>query len=141
MNYRGCELLHLPDRQGPLELDCPIPDQRRYWFANDAYNKAVLAMVPMTGRPGFHGRAAIHFNFDPDLRLIHLHRMNYDICLERHRTRGRRPWTERDAREGWAIHNQITEEAEFHRWFHQEGYIEGFEIKVEEMPSSWRGLF
>ena len=25
-------------------------------------------------------------NYDPDLRLIHLHRMDYEICLARHRT-------------------------------------------------------
>ena len=37
-------------------------------------------------KPGFHGRADEHFNLDPDLRLIHLHRMDYDICLARHRS-------------------------------------------------------
>jgi hypothetical protein len=141
VNCLGYELLHVKDREPPLRLDKPILDQRRYWFINDAYDKAALATVPLTWRPGFHGRADFHFNPDPDLRLIHLHRMDYEICLERHSTRARKPWAEQDARNGWAIHNRVTEAADFERWFYQDGYIEGFKVQPEEIPPAWRGLF
>jgi hypothetical protein len=141
VNCLGYELLHMKDREAPLRVDEPILDQRRYWFFNGAYDKAALATVPMTWRPGFHGRTDFHFNPDPDLRLIHLHRMDYGICLERHRTRERRPWAEEDAREGWAVHNRITAEAEFERWFYEDSCFDGFEIRPEEIPPSWRGVF
>ena len=34
VNCLGYELLHLKDREPPLDLDRPILDQRRYWFPN-----------------------------------------------------------------------------------------------------------
>jgi hypothetical protein len=141
MNCLGYELLHMKDREPPLRLDQPILDQRRYWYFNGAYDKAALATAPLTWRPGFHGRADFHFNPDPDVRLIHLHRMDYDICRERHRTRGRRPWAELDAREGWAAHNRITDEAEFQSWFYEDSCFEDVAINPEEIEPEWRGLF
>jgi len=140
VNCLGYELLHLKDREPPLRLDRPILDQRHCWFFNGAYDKAAVATVPMRWRPGFHGREDFHFNSDPDLRLIHLHRMDYGICLERHRTRGRRPWAELDARQGWAAHNQITDEAEFERWFFQDSGFEGFAMRLEEIQPAWQGV-
>lgn len=141
VNCLGYELLHLRDREPALALDRPVLDQRHCWFFNGAYDKAAVATVPMRWRPGFHGREDFHYRPDPDLRLIHLHRMDYGICLERHRTRGRRPWAARDAREGWATHNQIIDEAEFERWFYEDSCFEGFEMQREEIQAPWRGLF
>jgi hypothetical protein len=141
VNCLGYEILHRKDREPPLRLGEPILDQRHWWFFNGAYDKAALATVPLEWRPGFHGRADFHFNPDPDLRLIHLHRMDYDICLDRHRTRGRKPWAQKDAEEGWAVHNQITDEQDFERWFMTDSSFEGFAIQLERIPSSWRGAF
>jgi hypothetical protein len=140
-NCLGYELLHMKDREPPLRLDQPILDQRRYWYFNGAYDKAALATVPMSWRPGFHGRSDFQYNSDPDLRLIHLHRMDYGICLQRHRTRRRRPWAELDARLGWASHNRIIDDGEFARWFYSDSGFEGFEIQPEEIQPTWHGLF
>jgi hypothetical protein len=141
VNCLGYELLHMRDSEPPLELDRPILEQRGYWFSNGAYDKAALATVPMSWQPGFHGRADFQYNFDPDLRLIHLHRMDYDLCLARHRVRSRRAWDERDARNRWAVHNQIIDEQEFRRWFYEDSCFENFEIKPERIPQAWRELF
>jgi Glycosyl transferase family 2 len=141
VNCLGYELIHMKDREAPLRLDRPILDQRRYWFFNGAYDKAALATVPMEWRPGFHGRADFHFNPDPDLRLIHLHRMDFGICLERHRVRQQRAWNDRDAEEGWAAHNRIVDEEGFERWFYGDSGFEGFAIKPELIPATWRGRF
>jgi hypothetical protein len=141
VNCLGYELLHQKPTEPPLRLDLPISEQRGYWYFNGAYDKPALATVPMSWRPGFHGRSDFHYNLDPDLRLIHLHRMDYDICLERHRVRSRRSWGDQDARKRWALHNQIVEEQEFSRWFFQDSCFEGFEIKLERIPPAWRGLF
>ncbi|GAC1439392.1 MAG: hypothetical protein NVSMB51_17260 [Solirubrobacteraceae bacterium] len=141
VNCLGYEVLHMKDREPPLALDRPILDQRGYWFFNGAYDKAALATVPMTWRPGFHGRADFQFKPDPDLRLIHLHRMDFEICLERHRTRSRRPWADQDEQGGWASHNRITEAEEFERWFYEDSCFDGFEIRPEAIAPSWRGLF
>jgi hypothetical protein len=144
VNCLGYELLHDRSREPPLRLDRPILDQRRYWFFNGGYDKPALATVPMSWRPGFHGREDFGYNLDPDLRLVHLHRMDYKICLERHRTRRQRPWAELDAREGWAVHNRVVDEPEFEHWFYEESGFTGFDayrIEVEEIQPLWRGLF
>ena len=98
----------------PLRLDEPILAQRHYWYFNDAYNKAALATKPMDWTPGFHGRTDGKYALDPDLRLIHLHRMDYEICLERHRTRSQRRWApaRRPPRAG-PTHNQIVDGDDF----------------------------
>ncbi len=140
VNCLGYELLHLPDREPALDLGRPVLQQRRCWFHNGAYDKAAIATVPMRWRPGFHGREDFQCRFDPDLRLIHLHRMDYRICLERHRTRARRRWAERDATEGWAAHNRIVDEVAFARWFDADTGFAGFAMQREEIQPAWRGL-
>ena len=141
VNCLGYELLHMRDSEPPLALHRPILDQRGHWFYNDGYDKAALATVPMSWRPGFHGREDFHFNLDPDLRLVHLHRMDYGICLARHRIRSRRDWAPLDARERWAIHNRVTEDAEFERWFYEDSCFPNLEIQPERISPAWRGLF
>jgi hypothetical protein len=141
VNCLGYEIIHMRDREPPLRPDQPILEQRRFWFPNDGYDKAALGTVPMEWRPGFHGRADNKFRLDPDLRMIHLHRMDYDICLQRHMQRRRRAWAEQDAREGWAAHNRITEEEDFERWFYEDSSVNGVEIRPEEIPPEWRGAF
>ena len=139
VNCLGYELLHMPT-EPPLDLGRPILDQRDHWFINDGYDKAALASVPMRWNAGFHGRADGWFNPDPDLRMIHLHRMDYDLCRARHRDRERRAWADEDARLGWAAHNRITEGAEFERWFYGESGWPGAKVEPERIRASWRGL-
>lgn len=141
VNPLGYELLHLPDREPPLDLGRPILDQRGFWYQNDAYSKAALATEPMTWLPGLHGRADRKLAVDPDLRLVHLHRMDHDLCLARHRTRARRPWAPHDRREGWAAHNRIVDEAAFTRWFLHDSGFAGHPPRPEPIGASWRGLF
>ncbi len=140
VNCLGYELLHIREEEPPLELDRPILAQRHHWYFNDAYNKAALATTPMDWTPGFHGRTDGSYALDPDLRMIHLHRMDYGLCLERHRVRSRRRWARRDARRGWAGHNRIVEEEEFRRWFYEDAYFERFEVKPERIPERWRAV-
>lgn len=139
VNCLGFELLHLADEPA-LDPDRPILDQRRWWFANDGYDKPALATRPTVWEPGFHALTEGEANLDPDLRLIHLHRMDYAICRERHRHRRAREWNERDVTYGWANHNLIVEGEEFDRWFYEDSAFEGIPIELEPIPPRWRGL-
>jgi hypothetical protein len=141
VNCLGYELLHMRDAEPPLQLDRPISDQRHHWFYNDGYDKAALATVPMQWRPGFHGREDFHFNLDPDLRMVHLHRMDYDICLARHRVRSRRAWAAVDERKRWAIHNQVVDDEAFAHWFYEDSCFANLQITPEPIGPAWRGLF
>ena len=141
VNCLGYELIHLRDREAPLDLERPILDQRRFWFINGAYDKAAIASEPMSWRTGFHGRTDFHYKLDPDLRLIHLHRMDFDLCLARHRTRVRKAWAAQDDAKGWAKHNRIVDEAAFAHWFYEDSSVDFVEVAPEEMRASWRGRF
>jgi len=141
VNCLGYELLHLRDSEPPFDPGRPILSQRQHWFPNGGYDKAALTMAPTTWRAGFHGRADYHYNPDPDLRLIHLHRMDYEICLARHHTRRGRAYAQGDREEQRSLHNQITEPEGFARWFYEDSCFDGLEIKLEEVPPAWREVF
>lgn len=141
VNCLGYELLHQPAEEGPLDLARPILGQRGAWFINSGYDKAALAMTPLHWRTGFHGRADFHCAYDPDLRLVHLHRMDYELCRERHRTRSRRPWAANDAQKGWASHNRIVEDEAFDHWFFHDSSFPDIPLVPEAIPADWRGRF
>jgi hypothetical protein len=143
VNCIGYEILHMVDREGAYDPTRPILDQRDYWFANGAYNKPALATGPMSWLPGFHHRVDGQLNPDPNLYLIHLHRMDFEICRERHRLRRGRAWNKTDVGAGWASYNRTVDEGEFERWFYEDSGFEddGVHIVVERIPESWRGLF
>jgi hypothetical protein len=140
VNCLGYEVIHGNDVEPPLRLDRPILRQRGYWFMTAYYDKPAVATAPLTWRPGFHGRADYALNPDPDLRMIHLHRVDYEICKARHRERVRGGWAELDAHEGWGGHNFIVDEPEFHRWFHLEDERAHPLLKVEPIPECWKDI-
>lgn len=141
VNCRGYELIHRVDREPPFDPDRAVLDQRSWWFANNMYDKPAIATVPMRWKPGFHRGLDGAMRPDPDLYLVHLHRMDYDICLERHRHRRTRAWNEHDVSEGWASHNRITDEEEFARWFYEDTNAFWTEMEIEPIPPEWRGAF
>lgn len=141
VNCLGYELIHMLDREGPFDPSRKVLEQRGYWFANDIYDKPALATEPLSWRPGFHRTTDGSMRPDPDLYLIHLHRMDYEICLARHRYRRERAWNERDVTLGWASHNRIADEEEFARWFYEESNAAWTEIAIEPIPDAWKGLF
>jgi hypothetical protein len=141
VNCLGYELIHLVDREGPFDPSMKVLDQRGYWSSNSLYDKPALSTQPTQWVPGFHRTVDMGLHLDPDLYLIHLHRMDYEICLERHRYRQRRAWNDLDVAEGWARHNRITDEEEFARWFYEDSNINLVKVAITRIPSAWRGLF
>lgn len=141
VNCIGYELLHMHETEPAFDPGRPVLEQRGHWFANDGYDKPVLTTTSMEWVPGFHGRADGRFNPDPDLRLIHLHRMDYEICRQRHLLREERRWADKDLELSWATHNRLTGGEEFDRWFYEDSSSDGVEIVVEGIPPAWRGLF
>lgn len=140
VNCVGYELLHQPDSEPPFQPELPILQQRHHWFPNFAYSKPVLARVPMEWHLGFHARMDGRADFDTSLHLIHLHRMDYDVCLARHRLRRGLAWSERDLAKGRAYQNRITEVDEFDRWFAGDSCNTMVPIRLEEIPASWRSV-
>lgn len=140
VNCLGYELLHLPDREPALSPDRPVLEQRGHWFASNGYDKPAIASAPTEWVPGFHERADGRVNFDPDLRMIHLHRMDYEICRARHEKRSRRAWNGVDVEQGWAAHNRIAGGEDFDRWYYRSAGTAASEIVLERIPPVWRSV-
>jgi Methyltransferase domain len=141
---RGWELLHDWPAEPALDPDGPIMAQRHWWYRNTAYDKPLLARVAMSWRGGFHGRTDGAVKDDPRLFLIHLHRVDYEQCLYRHRQRVARPWKPEQIADGWGFHERIVEPEAFARWFFNDANGSGrevYEIERQPIPPRWRHVF
>jgi hypothetical protein len=139
VNCTGYEILHCRETEEPLNVYQPILEQRSRWYHNPAYSKPLLATVPMHWHGGLHSRVDGQTSPDPALYLIHLHRVDYEICLQRHQQRMSRPWNKRDVDEAWGYQNRITEAARFERWFYEDSCA-GVPILPEQIPARWVGV-
>lgn len=142
VNCLGYEIIHLPDSEPPFQPQRPVLEQRGHWFAADAYDKPSVATSPTPWVSGFHARADGRLNLDPDLRLIHLHRIDHDLCLEHHRRSRNWSWNPKDLTHRRGTHNRIADEEEFERWYYTQGCFNGqTELVIERIPPRWKGLF
>jgi hypothetical protein len=138
---RGYELIHLRDSEEPLDLERPILDQRSHWFPSAMYSKPLLGRIPLHWRPGGHSCREGRRQPDPTLFLVHLHRMDYALCLERHRRYSRWRWSQADLERGSGYQDRISSPDEFSRWFYGDGHNGGGPVRIEGIPERWRGLF
>lgn len=136
---RGYEVLHQKDHEPPFEPTMPVLGQRSTWYANSSYSKSYLARVPILWHGGCHQRIDGKTNDDPNLYLIHLHRMDYEICRARHQNRTRFPLAQADQNHGWGYQNQIIDPIAFSSWFsHDSGGSEP--IYAQPIPPWWHDV-
>jgi hypothetical protein len=134
----GFDVVHQPE-EAPLRFDAPVLAQRRYWKASLLYNKRLLSRIPLRWSDGFHQEyRAPDDPADPDLLLVHLHRVDYDACLSRHRAAAAREWNELDIVRGDGAHNRIVEDNEFESWFRGDSDAAG---PAELIPEHIRSVF
>jgi hypothetical protein len=133
----GYEILHRNDIEPAFNPAENILRQRSTWFSNPLYSKPLLASVPMLWRGGFHERADCVTHQDPNLYLIHLHRMDYDICLRRHRRRKSHQRAQDDIDKGRGYQNRIASADKFHHWFYNDRVC-GKPIQPEPIPVHWQ---
>jgi Glycosyl transferase family 2 len=134
INCNGYEILHLKDSEPPLDVTRPILEQRSRWFPCDMYmSKPLLTRIPMEWDLGCHSTPKGKQQ-DKSLYLIHMHRMDYEICLSRHRQLSVRPSSSTDLSNGWSHHRRIVEPADFERWFYSDS---GADAHVP-IPEEWK---
>jgi hypothetical protein len=142
VNCVGYEVLHMRDTEPPLDPTRPILAQRGWWYANPGYNKPIVATEPVRWVPGFHHREDGRIEPDPRLRLVHLHRADFELALERHRVRAERPSDPDDVASGRGYQNRIVDTEAFESWFYGDSCFEaeGVRIEPERIPERWRSL-
>jgi hypothetical protein len=123
-----------------LDFDRPILAQRRFWHRAVSFDKRLLSRAPLSWGHGFHEE----FSFpeilpDPDLHLVHLHRVDFEKCVAKHAETARRDWNEEDVRRGRGRHNRIASPDELRQWFYKGADVS--EQPAEMIPGCLRGLF
>jgi hypothetical protein len=136
----GYNVVHYPD-EDPLRLDEPVLRQRRYWHLSpEWYSKRLLGRIPLSWNVGLHEEYNASGALpDPDLRLIHLHRADYEHCLARHRAVSSRDWPEEDLKLNLNSQARVVDPGEFHEWFFHGEDLEG--TAREMIPDRFRDAF
>ena len=83
-NCVGYECVHIMEEEEPLDLSKPIIEQRKKWSRESMYDKPLITKIPLEYNVGFHSCKHHSPNYCYGFHLLHLHRMDYNIMLERH---------------------------------------------------------
>ena len=70
--------------------------------------------------------------------MIHLHRVDYDLCLARHRAAVERTWNQDDLEQGLGRESRVVDVDAFREWFFAGDDLEGSER--EPIPERIRAL-
>jgi hypothetical protein len=72
---------------------------RKYWDRHEVYDKPLISKISMDWVPGFHDCWDMRKNYNCDLHLIHLHRVDFELLMERHKERAQ--WKYKDDKLGY----------------------------------------
>lgn len=75
---RGHEIIHLPDKEPPIDFTKPILSQRKYWLNWNMYDKPAITSIDLTWANGFH-HANCQPAFGDQLILFHLHKVDFNL--------------------------------------------------------------
>ena len=101
----GHELHHdFAAGEPPLDVMKPILAQRRRWHHNPLYDKVLLTKMPLTWSLGFHTCEEEVPPPSEELRLLHLHKYDFQAYVARHEARARYVHSADAVAQGWNTH-------------------------------------
>jgi len=136
----GYSLEHQRFKEPPIDLSKPIMSQRKVWRYHYYYDKTLISSVPCSWDLGFHNLVDVNRAPDRDrhLLLIHLHKLDYDLCLAKHKQRAAFKWA--DDKDGFNANNQnrICDGDKFDLFFDTDSFVSN---PVEVVPKFMEGAF
>lgn len=114
----GNEVIHFPE-EGELKTHDKILKQRKFWYENnELYSKPLLSRVPLNWTAGWHRLDGQQEPINEDLKLIHLHRMDYNMCRKRHaKVKNEKVFKADLEQKKWGWHHFVSEE-DYPKWFY-----------------------
>ena len=100
----GLNVLHLLNRDAPLDVRKPILAQRRYARFVSPSCKPILLKKPLNWSLGCHGSDRPP-NIDPRLFMFHMKFFDYQIAMLRHVINRATPFSERAIQQQWGTHH------------------------------------
>lgn len=143
LRVNGFEIVHKRDEEPPLAgIGLPFLRKRRYWAWSFLYSKPLLAKVPLRWVKGFHDlvEAPGVMGYDPDLCLLHLHRLDWDLCKERHIKNAIREWSQPDLAAGHGVQNRLVQDVDLAAWFYNPELYGQDSLQLEPIPTQWKEL-
>lgn len=132
----GFNVEHDVKAEAEIDLTKRILSQRFNWRRAFIYDKPIISKVPCRWVNGFHSLAVNHtLPASNDLVLIHLHKMDYNLCKNKHLEQSRRKWNQYDLDTGQGDHNRTADGEKFDYWFfggHRFQVKENFSVKIPE---------
>lgn len=142
MRCTGFEIVHKKcDGEPALQWDQPLLEQRHCCRRSEKYSKPLLASRPLEWSLGFHRLRTPDLKMcqpDPELLLLHLHRVDYDTCRAKTLENASRRWSIDDLKTGAGYQNAIVDDEEFDRWFYTDFHDELHDM--ESIPQAWKGI-
>lgn len=95
--------------------DLPLLQQRKFWCSSRLYSKPLLSRIPLSWELGFHTAAeasvATTTMSDCELLLLHWHKLDFQLMLDRQRSHGATlRVADCDRRNGWGYQNWLADE-------------------------------
>ena len=138
----GYDIVHQRHQGEPaLDWNLPLLGQRRFCRRSKRYSKPLLAGHPLQWEVGFHRlrpRENLMSDPDPELLLLHLHRVDYDTCRAKTLENASRRWSAADVSAGYGYQNRIVHDDEFERWFHTD--FDDTLYEVEPFARTWESI-
>lgn len=137
---QGYEVCHFREKEDALDWSRPPwLRQRQFWYKSPQYSKPVMGKVPIHWTPGCFDATNVTRTVADDLLLVHLHRIDYDDCLRRHREINARQWSPEDRAAGPFRHNLIEDPEMLSRWILCDETV-GEYATLEEIPDEFRSV-
>ena len=94
----GYDIKHNLNVESDLKINDCIIENRNFWYRNKDYDKTLISKIPLYWGIGFHICGNHDKNYKYNLHLMHLHKFDFKLNLERHinRIKGQeleKPWT------------------------------------------------
>lgn len=124
MNAIGLDVIHIIDREAPLDLSAKILSQRSYARFQPSECKALIARKPMKWLTGFHSCNRPP-RFDGMLYLFHTKTMDYGAAMARQKINQDTIWSERSLSQNLGQHHRY----DFEKFVHEGFFVPSNEIR------------
>ncbi len=131
----GYDLINVKDKESIFNVNESVLSQRKYWYRTEMYDKTLLSKIPLKFTIGNHTLSGIRQpRQDKDLLLIHLHKLDFEMCWNKNVEKAKLQWNDVDisTERGWQ--NRITDLAQFEEYFYN--WPKG--INIQEIPNDIR---
>ena len=105
----GYEIVHQINIEKPIDLEKPIFKQRSKWYNSLQFCKPLISRVPIAWRIGFHHNNS-GLKIDPNVVLVHLHKLDYDLAVKRNAERRNVPIDQTSYKKRYGWQNWLGEE-------------------------------